>query len=198
MYTFCMLRKTQCRHQHPLPLIHSTVSSVLKESTSPHSLMLIKFSTLFFLFLAKKPQLQVFQLSPFIKVSISLSFAFITSLILLHFSSSQTSPTDLVSGRGHKKCSGNTNDISQLVFLHYVSLSMSCCSESCRPWLLLSAFYSHAVFAFRVFLLFGWVSIKQYYFKEVAFGVLVTGGPTTQVLVCICLAELALDNSYTE
>jgi len=31
MYMFCTLRKTQCRHQHPLPLIHSTVNQCLKK-----------------------------------------------------------------------------------------------------------------------------------------------------------------------
>lgn len=49
----------------------------------------------------------------------------------------------------------------------------------------------------KYLVLFRWVSKKQYYFRKVAFGILVTGGPT-EALVFICLVSLAVDNKYSE
>lgn len=88
MNTFCLLRKTQDGHQHPLPLIQSTVSLVLEQG--PALCHLIVLNTVsapflrslgFFLLLSKTYG----WLFPLIKVTICLFIAFITFLIPLFF-----------------------------------------------------------------------------------------------------------------
>lgn len=84
MCTFCMLRKTQHRHQQPLLLIYSTVSSVLQESQHPlNSSELIKLSTFFFPGFGKSLSVSILVISS--QSIISLLFSFITSLITLLF-----------------------------------------------------------------------------------------------------------------
>lgn len=109
MDTLCMIRKTWCRHQHPLLFINSIGSSVLEESKiSLHSLAVTKFSNFFIIYfpliLAKKKK-------AYVVTSFNQFFCLLHSkYFLLHFSSSsQVSFTDFVSRKGHKKCRGNMN-----------------------------------------------------------------------------------------
>lgn len=113
MNTFCLLRKTQAGHQHPLPLIRR--SSVLEEHTAFCHLIVLNpvsapffRSSGFFLLLSKT----FGWIFPLIKVAICLFISFITFLI------------PLLPGGWKKKGRGNMNGSSQVVFLHCFFLNV--------------------------------------------------------------------------